>query len=190
MLKIMKTFNLFISLCVFSFSICAQDSFVEVHSEDGKPFLIGKVPLEAFEASPYTTWYKDQFTSYQPNNALVQELKEPLRKYKILLFLGTWCGDSKREIPRFIKILEAADFPMEQTKIVALDRRKGFLKKSPTGEEWGLQIKRVPTFILLKDGKEVNRIVESPINSLEADLLRIISSKHYVPNYVELMKSR
>jgi len=76
--------------------------------------------------------------------------------------MGTWCGDSKREVPRFIKVLEAANFPVDNLKIVAVDRRKEQYKKSPTGEEWGLSIKRVPTFIFYKNGKESNRIIESP----------------------------
>ncbi|MFT5736169.1 MAG: hypothetical protein ACI9SG_000509 [Maribacter sp.] len=43
-------------------------------------------------------------------------------------------------------------------KIVALGRKKGKYKQSPTGEEWGLQILRIPAFILYKNGREVNRI--------------------------------
>ena len=104
-------------------------------------------------------------------------------EYDIKLFLGTWCGDSKRESPKLIKILETADFPMEQLEIVALDYRKGLYKTSPTGEEKGLNIIKVPTIIFFKDGKEVNRIVESPLETLEQDIAQIVFKKDYVPNY-------
>ena len=54
---------------------------------------------------------------------------------------------------------------------------------SPTGEEKGLDIIKVPTIIFFKDGKEVNRIVESPLETLEEDMAQIIFQKDYVPNY-------
>jgi len=72
---------------------------------------------------------------------------------------------------------------MEQLEIIALDYRKGHYKTSPTGEEKGLNIIKVPTIIFLKDGKEVNRIVESPLETLEQDIAQIVFKKDYVPNY-------
>ena len=57
------------------------------------------------------------------------------------------------------------------------------LQKSPGGEEWGLNIQRVPTLIFLKNGREINRIVETPVTSWEADFLTIVSNQTYIPNY-------
>jgi hypothetical protein len=82
-----------------------------------------------------------------------------------------------------VKILKALKFPMDQLQLVALDRRKDLYKTSPNGEEKGLNIIKVPTLIFIKKGKEVNRIVESPIGSLESDMASILTSKAYVPNY-------
>jgi len=186
--KIMKTFQILFTFFVIS-SLYSQTINQEVRTEDGKQFLVGEISLEALSSDPYKSWYTANYQSYLPQQELLKDLRESLKSYHILVFLGTWCGDSKREVPRFVKILESEDYPMEKLKIVALDGRKEHYKKSPTGEEWGLQIKRVPTFIFLKDGKEVNRIVESPIKSLEEDILQIISQNSYTPNYADLMKS-
>jgi len=71
-----------------------------------------------------------------------------------------------------------------------LDRRKGKVKNSPTGEERGLNIIRVPTMLFYKNGKEVNRIVESPIESLEEDMAQILSGQPYTPNYATLSGSK
>lgn len=68
--------------------------------------------------------------------------------------MGTWCGDSKREVPKLYKILEAS-----------------------------LNIHRVPTVIFYKDGKEVNRIVEHPIKTFEEDIQNIITKNDYESNY-------
>lgn len=39
-------------------------------------------------------------------------------------------------------------------------------KESLQHEKKGLNIVRVPTFVIFKDGKEVNRIIERPIKTL------------------------
>ena len=155
----------------------------EITLEDGKRFLLGKININGLKAAPYGTWYSNSYDSYTVDEALVAHFSKDLKAKKVKLFLGTWCGDSKREVPRFLKILEAANYPMDQLEMIALDRREGRVKTSPTGEEKGLHIIKVPTFIFLEDGKEFNRIVESPIESLEEDIHAILSKAQYTPNY-------
>ncbi|UJH66468.1 thioredoxin family protein [Allomuricauda sp. SCSIO 65647] len=168
-----------------TFVMHAQEFNREIILDNGKQFLVGKITLQRLNTEPYKAWYNTAHESYAVDQAMVQLFKNKLSDYKILLFLGTWCGDSKREVPRFIKILEAADYSLENLSIVALDRRKEFYKKSPTGEEKGLNIIKVPTFIFYKDGIEINRIVESPIESLEEDITAIVGNKTYTPNYTQ-----
>ncbi|WP_375325416.1 thioredoxin family protein [Flagellimonas sp. GZD32] len=168
-------------LCITCVS--AQEFNQEITSENGRQFLVGQINVEGLQSQPYQQWFKNGQDHYKVDQTMVNLFKESLQSYHIKLFLGTWCGDSKRETPRFIKILEAAEFPMEQLEIVALDYRKGYYKKSPTGEEQGLNIIKVPTMIFYKEGKEVNRIVERPLESLEEDMAQIILKKQYTPNY-------
>ena len=93
------------------------------------------------------------------------------------------CGDSKREVPRFIKILESVNFPMENLKVVIVNKRRDFYKKSPQGEEWRLNIRRAPTFIFYKNGSEINRIIETPVSTLEGDIISIVLQQENTPNY-------
>ena len=164
-------------------TVAAQHINHEITLENQDPFLVGHITLDALSTNSYGAWYNANYNNYVVAEDTISSIKTELAAHQILLFMGTWCGDSKREVPRFIKILEAADFPIERLKIVALDKRKETYKKSPNGEEWGLQIKRVPTFIFYKNGKETHRIIESPIASLEADINAIVTNKAYVPNY-------
>lgn len=175
---------------LISTSLFAQDFNKEISMENGKKYMVGKINQEGLNSQPYNVWFKKGHDSYTVDKSIVKLFKKKLDKHHIKLFLGTWCGDSKREVPRFIKILETAKFPMEQLEIVALDRRKEFYKKSPTGEEKGLNIIKVPTMIFLKNGKEVNRIVESPIESLEEDIIQILNRGLYTPNYATLSKTK
>lgn len=167
----------------------SQEFNKEIELENGKKFLLGKINLDGLQTNPYQTWFTSNYEAYAVDESLVKVFKSPLADYDIKLFLGTWCGDSKREVPRFIKILKAANFPMENLEIIALDRRKGHVKTSPTGEEKGLNIIKVPTMIFFKKGKEINRIVESPIESLEEDMALIAKQQPYTPNYATLSKT-
>jgi tetratricopeptide (TPR) repeat protein len=66
--------------------------------------------------------------------------------------------------------------------MVAVSREREQYKQSPGGEHEGLTIHRVPTFIFYKEGMEVNRIVESPVLSLEKDIAAILAG-NYVSRY-------
>lgn len=87
----------------------------------------------------------------------------------VLVFLGTWCPDSKREVPRFLKIADSSGFPSDSIRFYGLDRTK----KSQDGLTDRYGIVKVPTFIFLKKGEEVGRITEAPITTLEGEMLSI-----------------
>ncbi|SIQ94009.1 thioredoxin family protein [Maribacter ulvicola] len=171
---------LFLNYTVSTFS---QNPNQEVTLENQQPFLLGEVTVDALSTNTYQSWYEQNFVNYEVDQNQIDVFKGKIASYKILIFMATWCADSKREVPRFLKILKSAGFPLENLKIVALDKRKVSYKKSPQGEEWGLNIRRVPTFIFYKNGKELNRIIETPVTTLEEDILKIISQHEYVPNY-------
>ena len=106
-----------------------------------------------------------------------------MKDIRIQIFLGTWCGDSKREVPRFIKLVNSINFPTNQIELIGLGASDSLYKKSPQGEEKGLGIFRVPTIIIYRKGAEINRINEYPALSLEKDLLTIMSNQPLLPNY-------
>ncbi|MFY0532158.1 TlpA family protein disulfide reductase [Nannocystis pusilla] len=73
------------------------------------------------------------------------------------VIFGTWCGDSRREVPRLWRALDAAgpDLPFT-LKYVGVDRQK----TAPGFDKEGLDLRYVPTVIVVRDGREVGRIVE------------------------------
>ncbi|APQ16695.1 thioredoxin family protein [Maribacter hydrothermalis] len=158
----------------FACNLHAQNINKEITIDVKQPYLVGEISILGLSSNSYNTWFQPNFESYKTNTGKLERIKEVLKTYQVLIFMGTWCGDSKREVPRFIRILKSIDFPMENLKIVALDKSKNSYKKSPQGEEWGLNIRRVPTFIFYKNGREINRIIESPITTLEDDIVKII----------------
>tara|TARA_R110002074_G_scaffold104764_1_gene226259 strand:+ start:9402 stop:9962 length:561 start_codon:yes stop_codon:yes gene_type:complete len=179
----MKSLFIFTFFLFTSTIISSQKINQEISIVTQQPFLVGEINIEGLSSNSYKKWFQPNFASYTAATNNLAQIKDNLAAYQILIFMGTWCGDSKREVPRFIKILESVDYPMKNLKIVAVDKRKDFYKKSPQGEEWGLNIRRVPTFIFYKNGREINRIIETPVTTLEEDILNIISQNQYTPNY-------
>lgn len=88
------------------------------------------------------------------------------------VFLGTWCGDSRRVVSRLWRALELV--PEESRpfaiRFVAVDRAK----HDPEGLAEGRDIRFVPTIIVSRDGAEVGRIVESAPSGVEVDLGRLL----------------
>lgn len=165
------------------FSIHAQELNKEIALEGETPFLLGKIDKTGLTSLNYKTWFYKNYDDYTLDENSIKAIGSKLNDYSITLFMGTWCGDSKREVPRFYKILEACNFPENQLSVIAVSRKRNMYKKTPNHEEAGLNIHRVPTFIFYKNGKEVNRIVEEPVESLEKDILKIVSTNDYESNY-------
>ena len=163
-------------------AVMAQPINVERSKEGKKPSLLGKINKEGLSTAPYSEWFNKNYESYKTKKEAIDSLQKHLSKYTITAFMGTWCGDSKREVPKFYKVLEEAEFPLERLTMVAVSRNRATYKQSPGGEHEAQTIHRVPTFIIYKNGKEQNRIVESPVSSIEEDLVAIIQ-KEYTSNY-------
>jgi tetratricopeptide (TPR) repeat protein len=146
--------------------------------------IYGPCTIEQLKADPYGSWFASAYDQYTPDSTIVDQLKREMSgKWSIRIFFGSWCGDSKRELPRFIKLLTAISFPMERVTMIGVGNGDSLYKQSPGHEEAGQGVFRVPVFIVNNNGKEINRINEYPVHSLEKDLLGILSKQPYSPNY-------
>ncbi len=114
-------------------------------------------------------YFQQEYGSYSPDAAVLQQISERWDPYHITIVMGSWCGDSQEQVPRFFKILDQILFPESQVTVVCVDRKK----KTLHADISGLDIQRVPTFIVYKDSIEAGRIIETPCATLEKDLLTI-----------------
>ena len=106
----------------------------------------------------------DEYEQYRPRLDTVQRIKKLLPDAQVEIVGASWCGDCRRQIPRFAALAERLN-----TWSVEL------LGDDKTTRE-RLSIQRIPTFIVRASngGKELGRIVETPASdSLEEDLLAI-----------------
>ncbi|UOX34370.1 thioredoxin family protein [Flavobacterium sediminilitoris] len=143
--------------------------------------LIGKTKITNLQQEPFNEWYSISYNEYKPNEEIIKEIKKYISDYSITVFMGTWCEDSQNQVPKFFKILNQLDFPLRKVNLITMTRDK----TTPEIFEEGLNITNVPTFIFYKKDFEINRIVESPVESLEEDIFKIVSNKPYKHIYAK-----
>ncbi len=157
-------------LCLFG---CSESYHVTVEA-DGEKIITGPCDLKTLVLEPdVREWYDMYYNEYQADTEALGEIDSLSRNVSFVVFLGTWCGDSKREIPRFLKILEGAHIDDSRISLYGLDRSK----KSDDGMTDKYNILRVPTMIIMKGEEEVGRIVEQPRETLEKDLVKILNKQ-------------
>jgi tetratricopeptide (TPR) repeat protein len=170
----MKRIILFSFLIIITLSAVAQKD----------PSLLGVCAVKDFDRAPYAAWYKPNYENYTPTAEIIAQLKKFKSSTLILkIVFGSWCGDSKRELPKMMKVLSAVGFPEKNIQLIGVYDSLEVYKQAPLREEKGLNIYRVPTFIVYQKDKEIGRIVEYPVESLERDLLKIVSGQPYTHNY-------
>jgi len=176
----MKTkITFFLAILFLSFSAYGQASYLDKNEQE---HLWGTFKLADLQTAPYQEWFQENYDAFQP--ALGEEFPlKNLKNTEVTIFLGTWCGDSKYWVPRFIKLWDELGLNRNQLHFVALHNKSNVYKQGPEGEEKGLNIHRVPTFIFEQNKEEVARIVESPLNSLEADLAQVSMGFPSNPRY-------
>lgn len=146
--------------------------------------IYGQCLISDLKQAPYASWFTTGFDSYVADQVAIDQLKNiNYKEVTIEIFFGSWCGDSKRELPRLLKVLSQLPFPEKQIKLIGLGGTDSIYKGSPNREEKGKGIYRVPTFIIYRNGKELGRINEFPVYTFERDLFTILSNKTYTPNY-------
>lgn len=180
-----------IAIIIFAITACktkmANQSVVAVNMEatdkKGNLILLGKSTHERLAQPPFNGWYTPNYAAYTVDSNTANQVKSFLKNKRFLLFMGTWCGDSRREVPRMYKILDYCQVRSSKIQLINLNNSDTAYKQSPGHEEQGLNIRRVPTLLIYEGQREVGRIVESPVTSLEKDILAIVTKQPYEHHY-------
>ncbi len=152
-------------------NITMKDTLV-IDSLSQKPMLLGYCNRDAFQDTSFSWWFNSVYDMYSVDSTTADSLSGKLDNVKVTIVMGTWCSDSRREVPKFFKILDYLKLSPDKITIITVGRdRKG--RGSETDD---LKIELVPTMIFYKNNSEIGRIVESPKVSLEKDMLKILDA--------------
>ncbi len=163
---------IFISILLCTNLFAQKFNTITTDRKTDKPMLVGYTTLEAFKDTSFSWWWNSAYNMYEVDSVDVEKLKVKLEDVDIKTVMGTWCSDSRTEVPHFYKILDEINFPEEKVTLINVNRDKQGLEN----EVEGLDINFVPTIIFYKAGEEIGRIIEMPYETLEKDMLEIISA--------------
>ncbi len=163
----MKILFLIIVFALNSF-VCAQTNYeIQTDEKTGKEMIVGIYTRDIL-LSPE---WEDEYLNYSIDAIAADEIIPLIENIKIKIVGATWCSDSREQIPRFYKILDYLAFPEENVELIFVNRNKDGLADEATG----LGIELVPTFIFYKNDSELGRIIETPYERLELDMLSILN---------------
>lgn len=166
----MKTILSFLFL-LMSHSLFAQAliDFDRIIEKDKSILMKGSFSIKNLKEANYT-WFNKNCETAKFSYEQIDELRGRFNDIKFIVFLGTWCSDSHRLIPPFVKLLEKIDYPLERVQLYGVDRNK-----ETKGIEHRLyHIDRVPTIILMRENIEVGRITETVEKNIQYELRQLL----------------
>lgn len=155
---------------IFFFVSCSNLNKVVYDKIVEKNILIDECNRAAFNIEEFENWFYEEYSNYKPDENTLRPIKQELFNYDVLIVMATWSKDSRREVPRFYKILDHLAYHEPKIRLINVDPKN----RSNVIDTKKIDIKRIPTFIIYKDGVEIGRIIESPKESLDKDLVKII----------------
>jgi len=135
--------------------------------------LIGRINRSDLLTEPFSLWFNEGYASYSVDKATMDSIPgKAWENLEISIVLATWCPDTRRELPRFFKIMDYAGFPDQNLDLIAVNREK----RAPSLDLEYLDIQMVPTIIFFRENMELGRIIETPLKSLEKDIAEILTN--------------
>ena len=167
-----------LSLAIFTYLLtlsCGgqQINNIEFDEKAGDNILIGLSNIDGLKSEPFNEWFDYEYSDYNIDDStlLLIDKDDFIDNIKITVVMGTWCSDSRREVPRFYKILDFLEYDIDNITMICVNTDK----QAENTNLDNLDIQKVPTFIIYKEGMELGRIIETPQESIEKDLAKIIN---------------
>lgn len=161
---------LIILMVIFPLVTSAQEKTYNVEtesvSEHVEKILNGPITKEGLQKMPYKIWFNTNYKTYIVDTETLNNIKSRnLKGVQIKVFMGTWCHDSNREIPRLMRVCEELGI-YDRLELYGVDVNK----TSRLKQEEGWDVRKTPTIIFLRDGEEIGRILEEPEVSFEQSM--------------------
>jgi hypothetical protein len=156
-----------------SSNICSisRDTVV-IDTSNHQRMLLGYCNRKAFQDTSFSWWFNSVYDMYETDSTTASNFRDKLDNISITIVMGTWCSDSRRIVPKFLRVLDYLEFPDSKISILAVGRDK----RGITNETDGMKIELVPTIIFYRDKLEIGRIVESPKETIEKDMMKILKN--------------
>ncbi len=167
----LKKFLIISVVFLISFNAQTQNDSTQSASLANQEILTGIIDRKELLEGEFGKSYRNEYQNYTPDQKILDKIKSYIFSYSVTIVMGTWCEDSQKQVPRFFKILDKLNYDSRFVKLICVDRSK----KAEGIDSEDLNIIRIPTFIFYTKNSEKGRIIESPENTLEQDILKILT---------------
>ena len=136
----------------------------------------GKTNLEQLEQIPdFWIEYLNHYANYAIDREKLTEIAQELnnKSIKIVVVIGSWCGDSKEQLPVFQKIFDNLLQNKPDIEYIGVDRDK----IAQDLDISSLNVNFIPVFIFYENDQEIGRITETPSSTMEDDIIRILKKE-------------
>jgi hypothetical protein len=148
-----------------------KDSYRVEKDPVGTTVLIGKITRPVLEQDTAAfAWFQKGYATYVPEAPALAALKPAAPDLRFVMFIGTWCSDSKAEVPKLFKFFDALAVPANHIEMYGVDH----MKKTGSGEPEQYGVTKVPTVIVYSGTKEIGRIIEQPREGIEEDIRQML----------------
>ena len=149
------------------------ESEYTVTSDGTHKILKGLISRDMLEKDAAFSWFQQNRCTYTPDAALTTLVRTQTAQVRFLVFTATWNEDAQYILPRFYALMDAASVRPDQVTLVGVDQEKKTLYHLTET----MHITSIPTFIILRNGKEIGRIQpKSKYSAWEKELSAILET--------------
>ena len=162
----------FTTSCKVQNKVTTETRTYEVSKDTESKILKGYINRSLVESDPSFKWFKENMKYGTADAAAVQSFQKNGSKVHFVVFGGTWCHDTQNLLPVFYRLADKSNIADSAVTLIGVDRAKTALN----GLHTAFKITNVPTFIVMKDGKEIGRVVEyGKYGSIDKELGEIVA---------------
>jgi len=165
---------LLLTAILFSTCIVFAQSAEISHDPEGNKIIKGFISRQELANDSSFTWFLQNQKDYTPDQSALKALRANKDSINIIAFGGTWCSDTKYILPKFYVLSDASGLSPDRITLIGVDHNKKTIQHLSEA----FNVTNVPTFIVMKNGKEIGRVVEYGTTGMfDRELGQIIDGK-------------
>jgi thiol-disulfide isomerase/thioredoxin len=165
---------LLLTAILFSKCIVFAQSAEISHDPEGNKIIKGFISRQELANDSSFTWFLQNQKDYTPDQSALKALRANKDSINIIAFGGTWCSDTKYILPKFYVLSDASGLSPDRITLIGVDHNKKTIQHLSEA----FNVTNVPTFIVMKNGKEIGRVVEYGTTGMfDRELGQIIAGK-------------
>ena len=164
-----------LSAVLISSAAISQTHSYEISTDpnNGEKVLKGLITRADIASDTSFKWFAENMKLGTANAAAVAAFSKHAHDFQMVVFGGTWCEDTQNLLPLFFRVVDKSGFPDSSITLIGVDRPKTTLYNLHKA----FNITKVPTFIVMKEGKEIGRIEEyGKYGDIEKEFAEIVNT--------------